>query len=96
MQDQSDDDDDFDLPPPKALKITDSVSPGYVAKSEQRIQNGMKVNSISRSEHPKIMTLGAGSSLQGVRKSSRVPKKRVLDGDEDDVEPQRPSAPSKG
>lgn len=84
------------MPPPKAAKRTDSFSPGYVVKGEQKTQNGVKVNSISRSEHLKTMTLGAGSSLHAVRKSSRVPKRRVLDGDEDDVEPQRPSASSRG
>jgi hypothetical protein len=65
-------------------------------QGEQKARNGEGVNSVKRSEHQKTMTLGAGSSLQAVRKSSRVPKRRVLDGDEDDVEPQRPSASSKG
>ena len=97
LQDQSDDDEEFDLPPSKAAKKTNSFSPGYAAKNEQKTPNGVKVNSVSRSEHPKTMTLGAGSSLQAVRKSSRIPKRRVLDGDEDDVEPpQRLSASSKG
>jgi INO80 complex subunit B len=96
LQDQSDDDEGFDFPPPKVAKKTDSFSPGYGAKSEQKTPNGVKGNSTSRAEPPKTSTFNAGSSLQAVRKSSRVPKRRVLDGDEDDVEPQRPSVSSKG
>ncbi|KAG0602994.1 hypothetical protein M758_10G057400 [Ceratodon purpureus] len=95
LQDQSDDD-DFELPPPKAPRKADSFSPGYAVQGEKKTQNGERVNSVNRSEHQKTMTLGAGSSLQAVRKSSRVPKRRVLDGDEDDIEPQRPSTSSKG
>lgn len=84
------------MPPPNAVRKTDSFSPGNELLGEQKTQNGERVNSISTPEHPKLMSLGAGSSLQAVRKSSRVPKRRVLDGDEDDVEPQRLSAPCKG
>lgn len=96
LQDQSDDDEEFYLPPPKAPRKTENHNPGFVGQTEQTTPNGDKVNSASKSEHPKTIALGSGSSLQGVRKSSRVPKRRVMDGDEEDVDMQRPSASSKG
>lgn len=103
MQEHSDDDDDtMDAPPPsKAIKKTESFSPGHKGDAEPRIANGEKSRSAVRSgEYSKVAPLAVESSTPSVRKSSRVPKKRVLDGDEDDAEPpnvlQRPSGHKRG
>ena len=84
------------MPPPKAARKTDSFGRCHAVQGEQKTQIGERAYSVIKSEHPKVTTLGAESSLQAVRKSSRVPKKRVLDGDEDDVEPRMPLTSSKG
>jgi hypothetical protein len=103
VQEHSDDDDDtMDTPPPiKAIKKTESFSPGHKGDAEPRIANGEKSRSAVRSgEYSKVSTLAVESSTPSVRKSSRVPKKRVLDGDEDDAEPpnvlQRPPGHKRG
>lgn len=103
MQDHSDDDDDtMDAPPPsKAIKKTESFSAGHKGDAEPSFPNGENSKLAVRSgEYSKGARFPVESSTPSVRKSSRVPKKRVLDGDEDDAEPpnalQRPSVHKRG